>query len=120
MYDFDRKCKKGSTNIFLEADMLTRNSIACHIINTPPEPLLDINKRSHFQNIENISAPKCFKRDGVFVVGRQGLAKIIVPKALKVKLMKTTHENFGHPDVATTLKLLSPQYNWITKLCETL
>ncbi|GFT29454.1 uncharacterized protein TNCV_134461 [Trichonephila clavipes] len=79
MYDFDIKYKKGSTNV--EADMLTRNPIAYHVINTPPEPLLDINETSHFQNIENTSAPKCFKRDGVFVVKRQGLTKIIVPKA---------------------------------------
>ncbi|GFS76831.1 retrovirus-related Pol polyprotein from transposon 17.6 [Trichonephila clavipes] len=68
MYDFDIKYKKGSTNV--EADMLTRNPIAYHIINTPPEPLLDINEISHFQNIENTSTPKCFKRDGVFVVKR--------------------------------------------------
>ncbi|GFX22823.1 retrovirus-related Pol polyprotein from transposon 17.6 [Trichonephila clavipes] len=51
MYDFDIKYKKGSTNV--EADMLTRNPIAYHTINTPPEPLLDINEISHFQNIEN-------------------------------------------------------------------
>ncbi|GFS62057.1 retrovirus-related Pol polyprotein from transposon 17.6 [Trichonephila clavipes] len=108
MYDFDVKYKKGSTNV--EADTLTRNPIAYHIINTPPEPLLDINEISHFQNIENTSAPKCFKRDGVFVVKRQGLNKIIVPKALRVKLMKTTHKKFGHPGVATMLKLISPQY----------
>ncbi|GFT40115.1 retrovirus-related Pol polyprotein from transposon 17.6 [Trichonephila clavipes] len=97
MYDFDIKYKKGSTNV--EADMLTRNPIAYHIINTPPEPLLDINEISHFQNIENTSAPKCFKRDGVFVVKRQGLNKIrvIVSKALRVKLMETTHKKFGHP-----------------------
>ncbi|GFW11087.1 transposon Tf2-9 polyprotein [Trichonephila clavipes] len=93
--------------------MLTRNPIAYHIINTPPEPLLDINEISHFQNIENTSAPKCFKRDGVFVVKRQGLAKITVPKALRVKLMETTHKKFGHPGVATMLKLISPQYHWI-------
>ncbi|GFS49701.1 retrovirus-related Pol polyprotein from transposon 17.6 [Trichonephila clavipes] len=93
MYDFDIKYKKGSTNV--EADMLTRNPIAYHIINTPPEPLLDINEISHFQNIENTSAPKCFKRDGVFVVKRQGLNKIIVPKALRVKLMETTHKNLA-------------------------
>ncbi|GFV13627.1 hypothetical protein TNCV_68301 [Trichonephila clavipes] len=111
MYDFDIKYKKGSTNV--EADMLTRNPIAYHIINTPPEPLLDINEIIHFQNIENISAPKCFKRDDVFVVKRQGLTKIIVPKALRVKLMETTHEKFGHPGVATMLKLISPQYYWI-------
>ncbi|GFT91250.1 transposon Tf2-9 polyprotein [Trichonephila clavipes] len=108
IYDFDIKYKKGSTNV--EADMLTRNPIAYHIINTPPEPLLDINEISHFQNIENTSAPKCFKRDGVFVVKRQGLTKIIVPKALRVKLMETTHKKFGHPGVATMLKLISPQY----------
>ncbi|GFU20675.1 hypothetical protein TNCV_3176192 [Trichonephila clavipes] len=111
MHDFDIKYKKGSTNV--EADMLTRNPIAYHIINTPPEPLLDINEISHFQNIENTSAPKCFKRDGVFVVKRQGLTKIIVPKALRVKLMETTHKTFGHPGVATMLKLISPQYYWI-------
>ncbi|GFW30723.1 hypothetical protein TNCV_4088431 [Trichonephila clavipes] len=111
MYDFDIKYKKGSTNA--EADMLTRNPTAYHIINTPPEPLLDINEISHFQNIENTSAPKCFKRDGVFVVKRQGLTKIIVPKALRVKLMETTHKKFGHPGVATMLKLISPQYYWI-------
>ncbi|GFX72836.1 hypothetical protein TNCV_2864431 [Trichonephila clavipes] len=111
MYDFDIKYKKGSTNV--EADMLTRNPIAYHIINTPPEPLLDINEISHFQNIENTSAPKCFKRNGVFVVKIQGLNKIIVPKALRVKLMETTHKNFGHPGVATMLKLISPQYYWI-------
>ncbi|GFU72564.1 retrovirus-related Pol polyprotein from transposon 17.6 [Trichonephila clavipes] len=93
MYDFDIKYKKGSTNV--EADMLTRNPIAYHIINTPPEPLLDINEISHFQNIENTSAPKCFKRDGVFEVKRQGLTKIIVPKALRVKLMETTHKNLA-------------------------
>ncbi|GFW62212.1 hypothetical protein TNCV_1686431 [Trichonephila clavipes] len=110
MYDFDIKYKKGSINV--EADMLTRNPIA-YIINTPPEPLLDINEISHFQNIENTSAPKCFKRDGVFVVKRQGLTKIIVPKALRVKLMETTHKKFGHPGVATMLKLISPQYYWI-------
>ncbi|GFW64912.1 retrovirus-related Pol polyprotein from transposon 17.6 [Trichonephila clavipes] len=46
MHDFDIKYKKGSTNV--EADMLTRNPIAYHIINTPPEPLLDINEISHF------------------------------------------------------------------------
>ncbi|GFW08912.1 retrotransposable element Tf2 protein type 1 [Trichonephila clavipes] len=78
--------------------MLTRHPIAYHVINTPPEPLLDINEINHFQNIENTSAPKCFKRDGVFVVKRQGLAKIIVPKALRVKLMETSHKKFGHPD----------------------
>ncbi|GFV22362.1 transposon Tf2-11 polyprotein [Trichonephila clavipes] len=111
MYDFDIKYKKGSTNV--EADMLTRNPIAYHIINTPPEPLLDINEISHFQNIENTSAPKCFKRNGVFVVKRQGLTKIIVPKALRVKLMETTHKKFGHPGVATMLKFISPQYYWI-------
>ncbi|GFW72124.1 transposon Tf2-11 polyprotein [Trichonephila clavipes] len=111
MYDFDIKYKKGSTNV--EADMLTRNPIAYHIINTTPELLLDINEISHFQNIENTSAPKCFKRDGVFVVKRQGLTKIIVPKALRVKLMETTHKKFGHPGVATMLKLISPQYYWI-------
>ncbi|GFU97835.1 retrovirus-related Pol polyprotein from transposon 297 [Trichonephila clavipes] len=111
MYDFDIKYKKGRTNV--EADMLTRNPIAYHIINTPPEPLLDINKISHFQNIENTSAPKCFKGDGVFVVKRQGLTKIIVPKALRVKLMETTQKKFGHPGVATMLKLISPQYYWI-------
>ncbi|GFX05168.1 retrovirus-related Pol polyprotein from transposon 17.6 [Trichonephila clavipes] len=106
MYDFDIKYKKGSTNV--AADMLTRNPIAYHIINTPPEPLLDINEISHFQNIENTSAPKCFKRDAVFVVKRQGLTKIIVPKALRVKLMET-HKKFGHPGVAIMLKLISPQ-----------
>ncbi|GFW40128.1 hypothetical protein TNCV_5118111 [Trichonephila clavipes] len=111
MHDFDIKYKKGSTNV--EADMLTRNPIAYHIINTPPEPLLNINEISHFQNIENTSAPKCIKRDGVFVVKRQGLTKIIVPKALRVKLMETTHKKFGHPGVATMLKLISPQYYWI-------
>ncbi|GFT35433.1 transposon Tf2-9 polyprotein [Trichonephila clavipes] len=111
MYDFDIKYKKGSTNV--EADMLTRNPIAYHIINTSPEPLLDINEISHFQNIENTSAPKCFTRDGVFVVKRQGLTKIIVTKALRVKLMETTHKKFGHPGVATMLKLISPQYYWI-------
>ncbi|GFY30399.1 transposon Tf2-6 polyprotein [Trichonephila clavipes] len=125
MYDFDIKYKKGSTNV--EADMLTRNPIAYHIINTPPESLLDINEISHFQNIENTSAPKCFKRDGVFVVKRQGLTKIIVLKALRVKLMETTDKKFGHPGVATMLKLISPQYYWINitgirnyvKHCET-
>ncbi|GFW05455.1 hypothetical protein TNCV_2210011 [Trichonephila clavipes] len=111
MYDFDIKYKKGSTNV--EADMLTRNPIAYHIINTPPEPLLDINEISHFQNIENTSAPLNIKRDGVFVVKRQGLTKIIVPKALRVKLMETTHKKFGHPGVAIMLKLISPQYYWI-------
>ncbi|GFU46860.1 transposon Tf2-9 polyprotein [Trichonephila clavipes] len=111
MYDFDIKYKKGSTNV--EADMLTRNPIAYHIINTPPEPLLDINEISHFQNIENTSAPKCFTIDGVFVVKRQGLTKINVPKALRVKLMEKTHKKFGHPGVATMLKLISPQYYWI-------
>ncbi|GFV27526.1 transposon Tf2-6 polyprotein [Trichonephila clavipes] len=120
MYDFDIKYKKGSTNI--EADILTRHLIAYHIINTPPEHLLDINEisfifkyrnSSHFQNIENTSAPKCFKTDGVFVVKRQSLAKIIVPKALRVKLIETTHKKFGHPGVATMLKLISPQYYWI-------
>ncbi|GFX92335.1 retrovirus-related Pol polyprotein from transposon 17.6 [Trichonephila clavipes] len=102
MYDFDVKYKKSSTNI--EADMLTRNHIAYHIINTTPEPLLDINEISHFQNIENTSAPNCFKRDVAFVVKRQGLAKIIVSKALRVKLMGTTHKKFGHSGVATMLK----------------
>ncbi|GFX47187.1 transposon Tf2-11 polyprotein [Trichonephila clavipes] len=110
-YDFDITYNKGSTNV--EADMLTRNPIAYHIINTPPEPFLDINEISHFQNIENTSAPKCFKRDGVFVVKRQGLTKIIVPKAIRVKLMETTHKKFGHPGVATMLKIISPQYYWI-------
>ncbi|GFW09105.1 retrovirus-related Pol polyprotein from transposon 17.6 [Trichonephila clavipes] len=71
MYDFDIKYKKGSTNV--EADMLARNPNAYHIINTPPEPLLDINEISHFQNTDNTSAPKYFKRDGVFVVKRQDL-----------------------------------------------
>ncbi|GFY17041.1 hypothetical protein TNCV_1088171 [Trichonephila clavipes] len=116
MYDFDIKYKKGSTNV--EADILTRNPIAYHIINTPPEPLLDINEIGHFQNIENTSAPKCFKRDGVFVVKRQGLNKIIVPKALRVKLMETTRKKFGHPGVATMLKLISPQYYWINSITD--
>ncbi|GFW57536.1 transposon Tf2-9 polyprotein [Trichonephila clavipes] len=105
MYDFDIKYKKCSTNI--EADMSSRHPIAYHIINTPPEPLLDINEISHFQNIKNTSAPKCFKRDGVFVVKRQGLAKIIVPKALRLKLMETTPKKFGHPGPYTVLRKCS-------------
>ncbi|GFU88211.1 transposable element Tcb1 transposase [Trichonephila clavipes] len=52
---------------------------------------------SEMDTTENTSAPKCFKRDGVSVVKRQGFAKIIVPKDLRVELTKTTHEKFDHP-----------------------
>lgn len=111
MYDFDIKYKKGITNV--EADMLTRNPIAYNITTSPSEPLLDINEIIHFQNLENITAPRCFTKDNVIVVKRQGLIKIVVPKALRVKLIEKVHEKFGHPGIASMLKIISPQYYWI-------
>ncbi|GFT88044.1 transposon Tf2-6 polyprotein [Trichonephila clavipes] len=123
-YEYSIVYIKGKLNV--EADMLSRNPV-CHYI-SPICHFLNTDEIIKYQNSENINDPKYIKINDVLTVKKKNLIKIVVPLSLREKLIKTAHEQFGHPGVKKMLKLISPIYYWkdiildisnFVKCCET-
>ncbi len=52
------------------------------------------------------------KIDNLWTITKKGLIKIVIPPALRTKLLNKVHEEFGHPGIKAMLALISPYYYW--------
>lgn len=108
MFNFDIKYKKGSTNV--EADFLTRSEIANFV--KLRVQLLSKEELVVAQEKENLCNKKYHKINDLLTVRRQGLNKIVVPYSLRLKILETAHQQYGHVGISSMLNLISPLYYW--------
>lgn len=108
MFNFDIKYKKGSTNV--EADLLTRSEIANFV--KLRVQLLSKEELVEAQETENLCNKKYHKINDLLTVRRQGLNKIVVPYSLRLKILETAHQQYGHVGISSMLNLISPLYYW--------
>jgi transposase InsO family protein len=85
-------------------DALSRSPLSLH---------LDIDELREAQKKSDMSFIKQpHVRNNITTIRHNGLYKAYVPDELRQTLLQKFHENFGHPGINKTIKLITPYYWW--------
>lgn len=100
-YNFVMHHRPGSTN--QAADALSRNPVLCIIDNRP--------KASEIEAL-GIKAPLSTDSEGRILVNLATGPKIVVPPSEKSRLLRSLHDDMGHPGIHRTRNIVASEYWW--------
>lgn len=121
-YNFDTKYLPGKHNV--EADTLSRNPIDFQSDNKTHIKIVNLLCKNEILKEQKIdydfsNLPKgCVIENELITKIKNSFHKVLVPKRLRVELVKKFHLTFGHIGVKQMLTLISKSYYWpeMTKL----
>lgn len=108
MSNYGIEYEKGFANV--KIDIFSRN-LTTYLIQ-PVTFLLDIREAIKIQEKDNVCYKNCLNENGLMIMKKKGIHKIIIPMSLRKKLLNIDHKKFGNPDIRKLLNLIFPNYTW--------
>ncbi|UYV64801.1 hypothetical protein LAZ67_3002029 [Cordylochernes scorpioides] len=100
-YTFDIHYLKGKNQ--LEADLLSRQPFC---------GFLEAQQLEEHQHRLPEKYQSLINTDGLAIITKKGVPRVVVPDTLRNKLLQKAHEWYNHPGITQLTKLITCQYYW--------
>ncbi|UYV67623.1 hypothetical protein LAZ67_5001396 [Cordylochernes scorpioides] len=100
-YTFDIHYLKGKNQ--LEADLLSRQPFC---------GFLEAQQLEEHQHRVPEKYQSLINTDGLAIITKKGVPRVVVPDTLRNKLLQKAHEWYNHPGITQLTRLITSQYYW--------